>query len=467
MNIHVVHQGETLWQIARIYHMDIPMLVRINGISNPNVLVVGQALIIPDPFPSYTVKPGDTLSRIALSWGTTSNMIADRNNIVDSSQIYAGQTLFIPVHIVQPGETLSQIAVTFHSTVEAIVRANSISNPNRIDPGTRLSIPFIRPVKEVNAYMTNFRESGQKELRTIGEYLTYVMPFSYNVKRDATLENLQENAVLSIARSQKIVPIMVLTNSEDGKFSSELMTTIFSSADLQEKLLNNILNMMRNKNYRGVNFDFEYVYPSDREKYNQFLRRAVAKFHPYGYYVSTALAPKTSSEQKGLLYEAHDYASQGQIVDFIVLMTYEWGWAGASPQAISPINQIKKVIDYAITVIPRHKIMMGISLYGRDWKLPFVQGTFASTISPNGAISRAAKYRAAIQYDTTAASPFYRYTDEQGTQHEVWFEDARSIKAKYDLALQYNLRGVSYWVLGSPFTQNWYVLQEEMKPRKY
>ncbi|MBM7644192.1 spore germination protein [Scopulibacillus daqui] len=467
MNIHVVKRGETLSAISRHYKTDITTLIEINGLSDPNVLVVGQALIIPDPFPKYIVKPGDTLSRIAFIWGTTSEMIADRNNLVDPSQIYAGQALFIPVHTVQRGENLFKIAAKYHSTVQAIARVNSISNPNRIYPGTRLSIPFVRPIKEVNAYMTNFRASGQQELRTIGKYLTYVMPFSYNVKRDGTLEKPQENAVLQIARSQRILPIMVLTNSENGQFSSDLMAAIFSSDELQEKLLNNILDILRNKNYRGVNFDFEYIYPNDREHYNQFLRRAVNKFHPYGCLVSTALAPKTSSEQKGVLYEAHDYAAQGQIVDFIVLMTYEWGWAGASPQAISPIHEIKKVIDYAITVIPREKIMMGISLYGRDWKLPFVQGTFASHISPDGAVRRAAQYHAEIQYDTRAASPFFRYTDEQGTQHEVWFEDARSIKAKYDLAVQYHLRGVSYWVLGSPFTQNWYVLQEEMKPRKF
>jgi len=55
-------------------------------------------------------------------------------------------------------------------------------------------------------------------------------------------------------------------------------------------------------------------------------------------------------------------------------------------------------------------------------------------------------------------SPFFRYTDEQGRNHEVWFEDARSAQAKFDLVKDYDLRGISYWALGYPFPQNWALL---------
>jgi len=64
--------------------------------------------------------------------------------------------------------------------------------------------------------------------------------------------------------------------------------------------------------------------------------------------------------------------------------------------------------------------------------------------SPQETIRRAVIYGATIQYDTTAQSPFFRYVDEQGQGHEVWFEDARSAQAKFDLSKQYNLKGISY-----------------------
>lgn len=85
-----------------------------------------------------------------------------------------------------------------------------------------------------------------------------------------------------------------------------------------------------------------------------------------------------------------------------------------------------------MTAIPRNKILMGIPLYGYDWKLPFVEGvTLAEMISPQEAVARALKFGVKIQYNTIYQSPFVRYMDEKGVKHEVWFEDARSVQAKY------------------------------------
>ena len=231
-------------------------------------------------------------------------------------------------------------------------------------------------------------------------------------------------------------------------------------------MLTNIINVMKEKGYQGINIDFENVLPEDRENYNQFLQRTVDRLHPEGYFVSTALAPKVSAEQQGLLYEAHDYEAHGRIADFVVLMTYEWGYRFGTPQAISPLNQIKRVLDYAVTVIPRDKIMFGFQIYARDWLLPHVQGQEAETFSQQEAIRRALEFGAAIQYDTIAQSPFFRYTDNEGRIHEVWFEDARSAQAKFDMVKDYHLRGISYWVLGYPFPQNWLLLEDNFTIRK-
>ncbi|WP_253948310.1 hypothetical protein, partial [Shigella sonnei] len=74
-------------------------------------------------------------------------------------------------------------------------------------------------------------------------------------------------------------------------------------------------------------------------------------------------------------------------------------------------------------------------------------------------MSRAIQYGAEIQYDEQAQSPFFRYEDEQGQIHEVWFEDARSAQAKFNLVKTFGLRGISYWALGLPFPQNWFLLE--------
>lgn len=135
--------------------------------------------------------------------------------------------------------------------------------------------------------------------------------------------------------------------------------------------------------------------------------------------------------------------------------------------AVSPIDQVRAVLEYAITEVPRNKIMMGIPLYGYDWTLPYVPGgPFARVISPQQAIELARRYNVDIQYDTTAQAPFFNYYDESGRQHEVWFEDARSIQAKFDLVNELGIRGFYYWVLGRDFPQNWLLIDDNFIVRK-
>ncbi|KAA0965764.1 LysM peptidoglycan-binding domain-containing protein [Sporosarcina sp. ANT_H38] len=421
MQIHVVHPGETLWLIAQRYGVTVNQVVTANQLESPNKLVSGLALVIP-------TKP--------------------------------------ELHTVQAGENLWEIAHRYGITVQEIISTNQIQNPNLIFPGTKLTIPVRKPVIDVNAYTINTGETGAREIQEVGQYLTYWMPFAYTIREDGGLNAIDDTAMLQSAASERVVPVLAITNFSATAAGSELAHTILASPDLQDVLLTNIIKIMKEKGYQGLNVDFENVFPADRELYNQFLQRAVDRLHPEGYSVSTALAPKTSDEQKGLLYEAHDYAAHGRIVDFLVLMTYEWGYRLGPPQAISPLNEIKKVLDYAVTVIPRNKILFGFQIYARDWLLPHVQGQEAETFSQQEAIRRAIQYGAAIQYDPIAQSPYYRYTDTQGRNHEVWFEDARSAQAKFDVVKDYNLRGISYWVLGYPFPQNWLLLEDNFTIRK-
>ncbi|UJL46760.1 LysM peptidoglycan-binding domain-containing protein [Virgibacillus sp. NKC19-16] len=470
MQIHVVQRVESLWGIAQRYSADMNQIVLVNQLDNPDVLVVGQALVIPDPNREYVVQAGDNLWSIAQIYGVPVQELAEFNNITNPSLIYIGQMLIIPYfpHIVQPGESLWAIAQGYGVSVNQIIQANNITNLDLIHIGQTLGIPAAdRPVTETNAFTTQLNEQGRQEVLMLGRNFTYLSPFSYNINSDGTITELQDQLVLEAADATNTAPLLVLTNFTNGGFDSDLAAAILRNPDLQETLITNLINEMRVKGYAGINFDLEYIYPEDRENYNDFLRLTVARMHPQGFIVSTAVAPKVSADQQGLLYEAHDYQAHGEIVDFVVVMTYEWGWAGGRPWAIAPINEVRQVLDYAVSVIPRNKISIGIPLYGRDWEIPWVEGTTAQTISPKEAVQLAAQYGAAIEYDETYQSPFFRYVDENGQAHEVWFEDAGSVQAKYDTLKNYGLRGVSYWVLGNPFPQNWAVLQRNFRIRKF
>ncbi|SDN69443.1 spore germination protein [Paenibacillus sp. yr247] len=469
MQIHVVQRGENLWLISGRYGVNANRIITVNELQFPDRLVIGQALVIPAPYPEYVVQLGDTLGTIAGRFGITVEAIARTNLISDVTQITPGQSLIIPVlyHAVRPGETLWAIAHRYGVTVQDIIQVNRITNPLLIYPGQNLKIPEKqKPIIDVNGYTNVYGEVAAGQVRKDGMHLTYLCPFGYRIQDDASLTPIDDDKLIEASYANRVVPVMSITNFSATEAGSKLAHTILSSPELQNKLVTNILTIMENKGYLGLNVDFENVYPSDRESYNQFLRLAVRRLHEKGFFVSSALAPKTSSEQKGLLYEAHDYAAHGDIVDFVVLMTYEWGYRFGPPQSISPINEIRRVLDYAVTVIPRNKIFMGFQLYARDWLLPHVKGQQAETFSMQEAVRRAVQHWAEIKYDRLSQTPYYRYVDEKQRTHEVWFEDARSAQAKFELVKEYNLRGVSYWVLGYPFPQNWALLEDNFEIRK-
>ena len=468
MIIHVVSSGETLWSLAQRYNVSVNSIQQINQLPNPSKLLIGQSLIIPTPALIHMVKKGETLWSIAKKYGISVNAIISANQLSNSNPLYIGTRLYIPpiIHVVQPGETLWQIAKLYNTSMQAIIDQNHIQNPNALIIGTQLIIPRTKPIIEVNAFTYQSDAAGAESLKALGPLLTYFSPFAYKVTATGTLEPFADKLMLSAAKFNQIMPMMAITNFTSTEKGSNLMHVIFTSDELQKTLIQNIVQVMDDKGYKGVNIDFENVLPEDRQAYNKFLQLAVDSLHPKGYFVSTSLAPKTSEQQAGLLYTAHDYAAHGKIADFVVLMTYEWGYRAGPPQAISPINQMRKVVEYALSVMPANKIFLGFQIYARDWKIPFKKGQQAETFSPQEAIRLATQHNATIQYDVNAQSPYFYYIDDQGQNHEVWFEDARSAQAKFDLAKEFNLRGISYWALGYPYPQNWVLLDDNFTIRK-
>ncbi len=419
----------------------------------------------------HVVSPGDSLYMIADKYGVSPEDIYKANELDDLPYLVVGQSLIIPTtettYKVLPGDSLWSIARKFGTTAADIASYNKIENMGSIQPGMVLKIQQRKKTYgyiEANGYIEpSTQQKDTMVINEVGNYLTYISPFSYRATANGTLIPLDDSAIISEARKYRAAPLMVITNFAGGTFSTEIADTILQSESVQTTLINNILNELKAKGYYGVNIDFERISPKNRQLYNNFLRKVVAALRPQKYVVSTALAPKPSDYQTGAWYGAHDYKAHGEIVDFVIIMTYEWGWSGGPAYAVAPVDLVEEVIRYAVTVIPSRKILMGIPLYGYDWLLPFTPGRWAKRLSSQEALSLAAKTGAKIRFDEQTQSPTFKYTDSNGEEHEVWFEDARSIQAKLLLVNKYDLRGVSYWLLGLSFPQNWIVLDSMYK----
>ncbi|MBB6454384.1 spore germination protein [Salirhabdus euzebyi] len=425
MIIYVVKRGDSLFDIAQKFQIPMQQIISVNELDQPGNLVIGQALVIPAV--QYTVQPGESLFVIGQKFDIPYQRIAEVNQFPVNTQLQAGQIIRIPQE--------PKVTKQFNAYVEPL--------------GGQVS-----PTLEQAA-------------RSKAQYLTYLAPFSYRVNRDGTLIAPPLNQFAQIASNNKAVLMMVITNLEEGAFSAELGRLIVTDEAFQDKLLANIVETAKNIGFRDIHFDLEFLPQEVRENYNNFLRKAKNRLSQAGLLLSTALAPKTSGEQVGAWYTAHDYAAHGEIADFVVLMTYEWGYSGGPPMAVSPIGPVREVVEYAASVMPAEKIFLGQNLYGYDWTLPYEPGgEYAKALSPKAAVQLAREQNVEIQYDEEAQAPFFFYQDAEGNRHEVWFEDARSIEAKFDLVKELNLRGVSYWKLGLAFPQNWALLNNRFNVEK-
>ncbi|OIJ18989.1 spore gernimation protein [Anaerobacillus alkalidiazotrophicus] len=424
----------------------------------------------------HTIQAGQTLYGIAQAYGTTEENIVAANEIPDPGRLVIGQTIVIPIvgrfYWVQQGDSLWSIAQRYGINYYSLAQINQIPVEAILPVGMRLYIPpLARPVKETNAYVEPMGGFVSEALldasRRAAPHLTYLAPFSYEIERDGTLREPPLGELPQIAANHQATLMMVVTNLEGGQFSDEVGAIILNDQALQDVLLTTIIEEARRVGYSDIHFDLEFLRPEDRDAYNQFLRKAADRIRAEGLLISTALAPKTRADQPGPWYEAHDYRAHGEIVDFVVIMTYEWGYSGGPPMPVSPIGPVREVLEYALTEMPGEKIMMGQNLYGYDWTLPYVPGgEYARALSPQAAIELARDRNVSIEYDYVAQAPFFEYVDDEGNEHIVWFEDARSIQAKFNLLKELGLRGVSYWKLGLPFPQNWLLIEENFQVRK-
>ena len=405
MLIHIVKSGETYSQIAALYNIPLLNLLADNGLTFESRAVVGQALVISEAEITHIAEPGETLSSIAARYGVSLKTLYRNNYFLGGApDISAGQTLNI---------TLSGAKIRSIQT-------------------NGYAYPFI----------------SLELLREQLPFMTYQTPFTYGISSNGDLVDLEGDVpMINLADALSVRSLMHLsTLTEYGTFSSDRATLIFGSEVLRSALADEIIENIRNKGYSGLDVDFEFIYPSEKNDYVEFLEYLRGRISPLGYPLFSALAPKTS----------------GAAVDKVLLMTYEWGYTYSEPMAVAPIGSVERVIQYAVTRIPPGKIFMGIPTYGYDWPLPYVKGvTKAVSLSPVRAVQIAERYGAVINYDETAQTPWFEYRDENGTLHEVWFEDARSITAKYDLADRYNLFGFGYWSLDRKFPQNLVILNSK------
>jgi spore germination protein len=372
------------------------------------------------------------------------------------------------LYVIQSNDTLAEVADKLKIPVSILSFLNGIAPSQQLVSGEAILIPVLpRTIISLAYFQLNRLDDLARTLRQIDTSITYGALFQLPVTMDGVFlipKDVHIEWFVSLLKAHHILPLLVITNLTPHGFDPELAKAVIGNESLKNQTINNLVRVLSFYDFAGVNIDFENVAAEDRELYNNFIRSTNQALHAKGYILTMTVPPKNSDTDPAK--NAYDYETLGKWADYIFIMTYDWGYPSGPPMAIAPLNEVQKVLSYALSKILNFKIIQGIPLYGYDWQLPFSADNPARTVTLIDVYDIARRFGATIQYDSVAESPFFNYRDDTGRERVVWFEDSRSVRAKYAGARNQNLGGIGFWSgQNDPygFRQNWITFAEMFK----
>jgi spore germination protein YaaH len=501
MLTYVVQRGDTLYLIARRFGITVEALMRANNLASP-AIYVGQKLTIPVSLPfMYAVQSGDSLYTIALRFNTTVEAIMTLNELTSAS-LQVGQRLRIPVY--------TEAVVTVDT---ANVRSNAGTGfpiIARMDRGARLPVTGTRgdwiqvrlfngrigwilgdivnlvphdgerPIEEIFGYYTEEEgptlPSSHRVFVEQADQQSIAGMFHFRIDREnptqvekfPVFDDSYMREVVDFGHRHNVTMLATVHNLlyERGRqeVNKEVIRRMLATSDTRTAFIRSVIRLLETYNFDGVNIDFEDVHYEDRELLSSFYRELGRELSRTGFYYSVATPARNSDAPTNPFSAPFNYAVLGEAVDELVIMLYnEHGWPGSGPGPVVSIGWMESVIKYALTKMPGRKITAAVSVFGFDFNLKTGRNTY---VTYDMAMNLAKKYNKSVIFDQKTQTPMFAYTDESGNNHEVWFENAASIRAKLQLAHRLGIRGIALWRLGMEDPDIWGMLAREFVVEK-
>lgn len=282
-------------------------------------------------------------------------------------------------------------------------------------------------------------------MKAFGKSMTGVGPFWYRATSDGTLEARDSQLVHDTAKGLGLKLYPLITNKTGAT------EAVLGDPATRSKVVGNIVKLVKEKGYDGVNIDFELLPPKQRENLTAFMAELYPQMRDMQKTLIISVFPQVEVAED--VSGAYDYPALAKNADFLQIMTYDHHWSTSKAGPIAEIDWYEKNIQYAIDKCGGpHKVIVGIGAYGYDWP---PEGA-AETVTYVDAIVRAERHGATIEYDEKVQAPHFKYKD-----HEVWFENDRSTSVKLDVIAKYNPAGIAFWRLGQEQPEIWQLVDKK------
>ncbi len=424
MTIHIVSPNETIQSIAEYYGITEDKLIEDNGLDSEDQLIVGQSLVIVIPEITYTVKEGDSLRGIADAFQVSLiELLANNPYLSEREYIYPGDILVIRYE--------KRGTITTHG--------NTVPN---IDKTT---------------------------LRKTLPYLTYISILNYTAAKDGGIISYYDDSeIVQIAKAYGVAPLMLLTTlTIQGEANIIADFEVLLNEEFQRKQIDNILVILKEKGYFGLNLSLQYISLSNIQLYESYFANVTNRLSSEGYQVFVTINPNINESSKEVSFQKVDYSIINTLAQNIIFSSYEWAFNINPPSPITSINKTEMFLNYVLNYIPPDKIIIGIATLGYDWELPYVAGiSNVNVISFDNVNDLASNNKVGIHYDDLSQTPYFTYTTNNQINHAVWFINAQTINATLELVSKYSLKGISVWNITVYNPQLWLIINAEYKIEK-
>ena len=284
------------------------------------------------------------------------------------------------------------------------------------------------------AYYVPNDPRSYRSLQAAHGYLDIVSPDAWRLQPDGSITSRVQPAVVAQMRAWglKVVPMVAKWSWNDK------MHGFFASSAARNRAAARLADLVVSGDYDGIHIDIENIEPRDALALEAWVADISARMRANGRLMTMALPARTV---KGGSAPHFNYARLGKQLDLAVIMAYDYSYAGGPPGPVAPIGWGREVAAYAAGQIPRSKVLLGVPWYGYDWNLSTRRA--ATYVSYGEAAAKPGKHG----YDGRVHAAAVRYS-VNGQQHELWYENAQSTKAKFEVVVGQGLGGWAAWRLG-------------------
>ena len=374
-----------------------------------------------------------------------------------------------------PGVSLPEVKKPYHALKETQKRKTLRgANQHRATkkPATQVTLNSLEGIR--GAFFVQWDAASFASLKEYFPQIDLLFPeWLHVLTPDGRLQAVTENNTLFDLMDdkgkprpvdEKVMPflhgekaqteVLPLVNNFDpisNKWQPDLTAKFLADPAARQRFRDELLKFLETDNYKGLTLDIEGYPETSRGDYKQLVQELYSDLQSHG--LKLFIAVPVNDRQ-------FDYTGIAKLSDGIILMNYDEHYPGGMPGPVASQDWFVKNLEFALTVIPREKIIVAVGNYGYDWAQRRGQKkgeppAAVHNVSVQDAWLEATEAETDVEFDGDAMNTHIAYLDENNIRHDVWFLDAVTSLNQMRAAQSLGIDTFALWRLGSEDRSIW------------